>query len=155
MVTMKKSLVAAGVALSLGVGYSMGAFAQANPAAVVKQSQAGMTLIAKYFGPLGGMAAGRVPFDAAVVTRNAGYLDVLSKTPWDGFIQATSGEKSGALPKVYEDAAGFKAAQDRFQNEVTKLVAASKGGNEAAVKAAAGEVGKTCGGCHDTYRAKP
>ena len=57
---------------------------------LVKQRQAGMTLIAKYFGPLGGMAAGRVPYDAAVVTRNAGYLEVLAHTPWDGFAASTS-----------------------------------------------------------------
>ena len=78
---MRKQLIAAGITLALGVGIAVDAAAQANPATLVKQRQAGMTLIAKYFGPLGGMAAGRVPYDAAVVTRNAGYLDVLSHLP--------------------------------------------------------------------------
>ena len=87
---MRKQLIAAGITLALGVGFAVDAAAQANPSTLVKQRQAGMTLIAKYFGPLGGMAAGRVPYDAAVVTRNAGYLEVLAHTPWDGFAASTS-----------------------------------------------------------------
>jgi cytochrome c556 len=136
-------------------GFSVNAFAQAKPEVLVKQRQAAMTLQGKYFGPLGGMAAGRVPFDAALVTRNAGYLETLAKLPWDGFSASTSGEKSAALPAVYSDAAKFKEAADAEQSAVAKLVAISKGGSEADVKAAIGAVGKTCGGCHDNFRQKP
>ena len=37
---------------------------------------------------------------------------------------------------------------------VGKLVAAAKTGNEATVKAAIGDVGKSCAACHDNFRAK-
>jgi cytochrome c556 len=37
---------------------------------------------------------------------------------------------------------------------VAKLVQVSKGGDEAAVKAQIGAVGKSCGGCHETFREK-
>ena len=151
---MRKQLIAAGITLALGVGFAVDAAAQANPATLVKQRQAGMTLIAKYFGPLGGMAAGRVPYDAAVVTRNAGYLEVLAHTPWDGFAASTSGEKSAALPEVFKDTAKFKSAQEALEMNVGKLVAAAKTGNEATVKAAIGDVGKSCAACHDNFRAK-
>ncbi len=150
---MNKRLLAAGLAVALGLGSSL-ASAQVKPDTLVKQRQAGMVLIAKYFGPLGGMAAGRVPFDAAVVTRNAAILDVLSKTPWDGFAPSTSGEKSASLPAVFSDGAKFKEAGDRMQTAVSALVTASKGGNEANIKAAIGDVGKTCGSCHDSFRQK-
>ena len=113
-----------------------------------------MTLQGKYWGPLGGMAQGKVPYDANIVARNAGYLEVLSKMPWDGFDASTQGVKSGALPEIWKDAAGFKAAQDKLEGEIGKLVAAAKGGNEAAVKAQLGAVGKACGGCHDKFRQK-
>ena len=152
---MNKKIFFASVALALGSIVTANAFAQAKPDVLVKQRQAGMTLIAKYFGPLGGMAAGRVPYDAAVVARNAGYLDVLTQLPWDGFNASTSGEKSAALPAVYAEAAKFKAAADNFQAEVGKLAVAAKGGSEADIKAAAGAVGKSCAGCHDNSRAKP
>jgi cytochrome c556 len=151
---MNKKLFAAGLALALGAGYTFNALAQAKPETLVKQRQAAMVLQGKYWGPLAGMAQGKVPFDANIVARNAGYLDVLNKLPWDGFDVSTQGEKSASLPEVWKDPAGFKAAQDKLAGEVTKLVAASKGGNEAAIKAQLAEVGKSCGGCHNTFRQK-
>ena len=151
---MRKMLLAAGLAAALGAGYTLNAFAQVKPETLVKQRQSAMTLVGKYWGPLGGMAAGRVPYDANIVARNAGYLEVLSKLPWDGFDASTQNEKSAALPEIWKDPTKFKAAADTMQGEITKLVAAAKGGNEAAIKAALGDTGKSCGGCHNTFRQK-
>jgi cytochrome c556 len=150
---MKKSLAAAGIAIVLG---SLGgaALAQVKPEILVKQRQSAMTLIGKYFGPLGGMAQGKVPYNAEVVQRNAGYLEVLSKMPWDGFDPSTKDEKTRALPEVYTNQAKFKEAAERMQSEVAKLVQVSKSGDEGAVKAQLGAVGKSCGNCHDNFRQK-
>ncbi len=151
---MKRKLVAAVLAIALGAGAAATAFAQAKPETLVKQRQSAMTLQGKYFGPLGGMLKGAVPFDASVVTRNAGYLEALSHMPWDGFAESTKGVKSAALPAIWNDAAKFKQAQDQFTSAVAALVVASKSGDEAKVKAAIGDVGKNCGGCHDNFREK-
>jgi cytochrome c556 len=122
---------------------------------LVKQRQSAMTLQLKYFLPLALMAQGKMPYDANVVTRNAAYLDTLTQMPWDGFAESTKGEKNTrALPAVYTDTAKFKQAQDQLRTAVGALVAASKGGNEGAVKAAVGDVNKACGNCHDNFRAK-
>jgi cytochrome c556 len=150
---MNRRLLSAGLALALGAGCTL-AFAQAKPEVLVKQRQAAMTLQGKYVGPLGAMAQGKIPYNAEVVQRNASYLEALSKMPWDGFSPDTKGEKSAALPAVWEEPAKFKDAQDRLQSEVSKLVQVSKSGDEAAVKAQIGAVGKSCGGCHETFREK-
>lgn len=152
---MKRMFRTAGLALVFGVGsgYVINAFAQAKPEVLVKQRQAAMTLQSKYFGPLAGMAQGKIPYNAEVAARNAGYLSVLDKMPWDGFAASTKDEKTKALPAVFENPEKFKEAQDRFQNAVAKLVSATKA-DEAAFKAAAGEVGKACGACHESFRAK-
>ena len=139
----------------LALGVAAGALAQAKPEVLVKQRQAAMTLQGKYFGPLAAMAQGKAAFDATVVARNAGDLEALSRMPWDGFDASTKDVKSGTLPVVYSDAAKFKQAGENLQAAVGKLVAASKGSDEAATKAAIGGVGKTCGGCHDDFRQKP
>jgi len=149
-----KKLFSIGLTLMLGAGYSLTAFSQAKPETLVKQRQAAMTLQGKYWGPLNGMAQGKVPYDANTVARNAGYLEALSKMPWDGFAPSTKGVKSAALPAVFTDTAKFKEAQDRLQGEVSKLVAVSKGGDEAAVKAQLAATGKACGSCHETFREK-
>ena len=152
---MKKSFLAAAVAVVLGAGVAQSAFAQVKPEILVKQRQAVMTLQGKYFGPLAAVAQGKAPYDTAAVQRNAGFLDALSQMPWDGFQPSTKDEtNTKALPAIYENPAKFKEAQDRYRGAIGKLVAASKGGDEGAFKAAAGEVGKSCGGCHESFRAK-
>ena len=151
---MRSKLVTAGLALAIAAGFACSANAQVKPETLVDQRVAAMRLQAKYFGPLGAMAQGKVPYDANIVARNAGYLEVLTKMPWDGFEPSTKDLKTRALPEVYSDTAKFKAAQDTFNMEVTKLVAATKTGNEANVKAAILDVNKACGSCHDTFRQK-
>jgi cytochrome c556 len=151
---MKSKHAAAFLVASLAALAVFDAAAQAKPEVLVKQREAAMTLIGKYFGPLGGMAQGRIPYNADVVQRNAGYLEVLSKMPWDGFHESTKGQKSAALPAVFEKPGEFKQAADRMQSELSKLASVSKGGDKAAVKAQIGAVGKSCGGCHDNFREK-
>jgi cytochrome c556 len=148
-----KSLLAAGLVVAIGaVGGA--AFAQVKPETLVKQRQSAMTLIGKYFGPLGGMAQGKVPFDAKIVQRNAEYLGALSQMPWDGFDPSTKGEKSRALPAIWEQPGKVKEAVERFQSEVSKLQQVSKGGDEGATKSQIGAVGKACANCHDSFREK-
>ncbi|SRR6266581_1683132 len=155
---MNKKLLSAGLALVvLGAGYTVAALAQAKPEVLVKQRQAVMTLHGKYLGPLAGMAQGKIPYNADIVARNAAYLDVLDKMPWDGFTESTKDlkdVKTAALPAIWNEPAKFKEAQERFQLEVRNLVAATKGGDEGTIKAAIGAVGKACGGCHENFRQK-
>ena len=151
---MQAKLVLSGITLLLGTGYGAAALAQAKPETLVKQRQAAMTLQGKYFGPLAGMAAGKVPYNAEVVARNAAYLDTLNKMPWDGFAENTKDEKTRALPAVFTENAKFKESADRMQSAVGQLVKVSKGGDEATVKAAINDINKACGACHDNFRAK-
>jgi len=152
----QKRLIAAAVVVSLGaVGGA--AFAQVKPEILVKQRQSAMTLIGKYFGPLGGMAQGKVPFDAKIVQRNADYLHTLAQMPWDGFDPSTKDikdVKTRALPAIWEQPGKVKEAIDRLQSELGKLQQVSKGGDEGAIKAQIGAVGKACANCHDNFREK-
>jgi cytochrome c556 len=74
--------------------------------------------------------------------------------PWDGFNESTKGEKSAALPAVWDKAGEFKQAHERLETETAKLVQVAKTGDEGAVKAQLGAVGKACGGCHESFRQK-
>lgn len=150
---MKKSGTAAIAALALGLAAG-GAVAQVKPEILVKQRQAVMTLQGKYFGPLAAMAQGKVPYNADVVRRNAGFLDNLSRMPWDGFDPSTKDVKSNALPEVFTNQAKFRDAANRLENETHKLYEVSQKGDEAAVKAQIGALGKACGGCHESFRQK-
>ncbi len=151
---MKRKMVLAALALAVGAGASFQASAQAKPEVLVKQRQAAMALQGKYFGPIGAMVQGKAPWDAAVVARNAAYLEVLAKMPWDGFQAGTADIKSDAKPEIYKEMDKFKSIYEKFEADATKLAAAAKSGDQGAVKAAFGEVGKSCKACHDDYRVK-
>jgi cytochrome c556 len=151
---MKKSFLATGVALALGVGIAANAMAQAKPQVLVKQRQAAMTLQSKYLGPIGGMLKGNIPYNADTVALNATFLENLSRMPWDGFQPSTSGVKSDAKPEVYSDMAKFRTAADRLEAATAKLGAVARAKDQAGVKAAFGDVAKSCGGCHDSFRVK-
>jgi len=151
---MRFKLFSAGLILALGAGFTLTAHSQAKPETMVKQRQAVMTLQLKYLGPLFAMSQGKAPFNGEVVARNAGYLSVLDQMAWDGFAESTKDVKSRALPAIWSESAKFKEAQTHFQSAVHDLVTASKSGDEAKIKAAIGGVGKSCGACHDHFRAE-
>jgi cytochrome c556 len=151
---MNCKLAAATLVASVAAVFTLDAVAQAKPEVLVKQRQAAMTLQGKYLGPLGGMAQGKIPYNAGVVQRNAGFLEVLSQMPWDGFDPSTKGGKSAALAAIWEKPGEFKQAAERLESETAKLASVSKSGDEAAVKAQIGAVDKACGGCHENFREK-
>ena len=151
---MKKTLLAAGVAIAVG-GLAGTAFAQVKPEVLVKQRQAVMTLQGKYFGPIAGMASGKVtPYNADVVARSATYLENLAQMPWDGFHESTKGEKSRALPALWEQKAKFDELSQRLQSETVKLGQVARAKDEAGVKQQYAAVGKVCGACHESFREK-
>ena len=151
---MKKTLVAASIAAVLGGGAGI-VLAQAKPDVLVKQRQSAMTLIGKYWGPIAGMASGKVqPYNADVISRNATYLENLAQMPWDGFHESTKGEKSRALPATWQQKAKFDELAQRLQVETQKLGEVARKKDEAGVKQQFAAVGKVCGACHEGFRAK-
>ncbi len=152
---MKKTLLAAGVAIAVG-GLAGTALAQVKPEVLVKQRQAVMTLQGKYFGPIAGMASGKVtPYNADVVARSATYLENLAQMAWDGFHENTKGEKNTkALPEIWSQKAKFDELSQRLQAETMKLGQVARAKDEAGVKRQYAAVGKVCGACHESFRQK-
>ena len=152
---MKKTLVLAAVAVAMG-GLAGIAAAQVKPDVLVKQRQSAMTLIGKYWGPIAGMASGKVsPYNADVISRNATYLENLTQMPWDGFHESTKGEKNTkALPEVWSQKAKFDELAQRLQTETAKLGEIARKKDEAGVKQQYAAVGKVCGACHESFREK-
>lgn len=125
---------------------------QAKGATDLRQST--FTLIRANMGTLGGMAKGKIPFDAKVVEKNATRIHQLSFMIADYTKIDTSNfkVKTDALPKVWTERAAFEKRIDDLTAASAKLVKISTSGDEAAIKSAIGGVGKTCGGCHDDFK---
>lgn len=148
---MKRLVLAAAAAAGLATALPAAAQFQ-KPEDAIKYRKAAFTLMANHFGRVAAMANGRAPFDAAAAQANADLVVTLSKLPYAGFIDGTSSGDTKAKPEIWSERDKFNAAAGKMQEEVVKLSAAAKTGNFDQVKAAVGEVGKSCKACHDTYR---
>ena len=118
----------------------------------IKYRQSAMFIQGQHVGRLGAMAAGRVPYDAAVAVSNAEVVAQISRLPWAGFGPGSEGGK--AKPEIWKEQAKFKELNEKLMTDTDKLLVAAKAGNLDALKAAMGSVGETCKTCHDTFRNK-
>ena len=124
----------------------------AKPEDAIKYRKAAFTVMARHFGIVAGMAAGKIPFDAKVAADNAEIATMMSKLPYAGFVEGSDKGETKAEPKIWAEMDKFRAAAGKMQEEMAKLNVAAKGGNLDAVKAAVGDTGKACKACHDNYR---
>ena len=147
---MKRVVVAAGVLLlSMGV-----VVAQQD---VAKSTQDQMKATGRALGgTLAPMNKGEKPYDQAAVDAALKTLeDTATKLPnlFPASIKAVKFEGDyNPSPKVWDDAAGFKAKIDDYAKAVADAKAKIK--DLDSLKATVPAIGKECGGCHETFRLK-
>ena len=96
---------------------------------------------------------GEAPFDLAKAKAIfAAYADAASKMPALFPDDSKTGEKTEALPVIWEKMDDFKAKFAKFGADAKD--AQDKVTDEASFKATFPVVQKNCGGCHQTYRQK-
>ena len=124
-----------------------------KPEDAVKYRKGAFQVMAAHFGRIGAMANGRAPFDAAAATNNADVVVFMSKLPYAGFVDGTSGtEKGQPMANVWSERVKFDAAAKKMQDEVVKLAAAARTNNLDQLKTAFGAAGGACKACHDDFR---
>jgi cytochrome c556 len=147
---MKRVVVVAG-ALLLSIGAVV---AQQD---VVKSTQDQMKATGRALGgTLAPMNKGEKPYDQAAVDAALNTLDDTAKKLPNMFpasIKAVKFEGDyNTSPKIWEDAAGFKAKIEDFAKAVADSKAKIK--DLDSLKANFPAIGKACGGCHETFRVK-
>lgn len=130
------------------------AAAQAVPAdRAIKFRQGVLTAMGWNMNIMGAMVKGDRPYNKDEFLLRATNLEHLAPMAWEGFVPGSEAN-SKAKPEIWKDAAKFKQHQDALVAASAKLVAAAKTGTLDAVKGPFGDVGKTCGSCHDDFRTK-
>lgn len=158
MVCATRLLRSAAITGAIAIGAATGAVADDAGDKAIMARQGYMQLVLWDFAPLGAMAKGDAPYDAGTAERHAMNLDALSRYMVEPlFIEGTAkAERPGktrALATIWKDHDGFAGKFDNWRAAIQGLPAAAPKGREAlAVQVAA--VGKSCGACHDDFRAK-
>lgn len=147
---MKRILVAA-----CSLAFAATALAQVKAEDEIRYRQSVMNVVGRAFGPLIAMAQDKIPYNKEVAARNSLLLESLAPLPWSAFAAGTEkGAPTKADLKVWSEAQKFKDAGEKMQQAVVKLGQSVKTGDEKAVKAAAGDLGRACKACHDDFRLK-
>lgn len=107
-------------------------------------------------GGLSKVAKGEAPFDAAAVLEQLKALQANGEKTdvavlWAADATGNTGDSPESSPKIWEDMAGFTAAEEKYEAAIAAAVSAAPA-DVAALGAALGPIGKECGACHETYR---
>jgi cytochrome c556 len=133
------------------------AASEADAAKAIKARQAIFDQIKDLNEPLAKMLKRQMPVDPAVVQENGAKIQTLAgKIPAAFNVDTRNFKdtKTAALDGIWNSEADFKAKADALAAAAGALVAAGKGGDAAATQTALIGLGKACGNCHDSFRAK-
>jgi cytochrome c556 len=140
-------------ATTLAAALALPALAQDNPAVGARQGQ--FKIYLHNFGVLGGMAQGRIDYDAAAAQTAADNLfhitrlDQISMWPEGTDSMAIDGTR--AKPEIWDNLDDFVSKYVALQTAVAALQTAAGTGLDG-MRAAVGPVGAACQACHQSYR---
>ena len=110
-------------------------------------------VLAWNFGPLGAMAQGKVPYDAAEFTKRAERVAQIAPMLSEGFPAETKGLPHSELkPAMWTNRADFDAKMKDLVDRSATLATVAKSGDFAKSKAAFFDAANTCKACHDKYK---
>jgi cytochrome c556 len=142
------------VALIVAFGFGMaGGPAQADEASI-KYRQSVMKSIGGHMGALAAVIKGQAGAKSHL-PGHANAVAAMAASAKDLFPKGSdAGAETAALPVIWEKPDEFAKAVVAFETASANFAGIAGGGDMQAIAAAFGDLGKSCGGCHQTYRKK-
>ena len=128
--------------LTLGVAASEGQ---------VDYRQHVMAAVGGHMQAIADIVRGKVDHASHLATHANALADLAEITPT---LFPAGSEGGDTLPAVWENASDFQAKLDAFKEATSTLKEAAGSGEQAQVGLVLRNVGQTCKGCHDDYRAE-
>ena len=102
---------------------------------------------------MGAMLKGEQPYDEKAFAQHADDLATASSLDLlAGFPEDSDKGETDALPDIWLDFEGFSQKFDDLRSASRKLSEVAATGDKAAMGEAFGKTGKTCKGCHDSFK---
>ena len=143
------------VAASLVFAGATAVHAQEEMEQAVEVRQSLLKLVRWNIGPLGDMARGRAPLNIEQVGINAARIEGLFGMMADAFSTDTRGAdvETDALDRIWEESEQFAEKISAARQAAADLAEVAGTGDEDNVRAGIGALARTCGSCHDDYKA--
>ena len=156
MKNLTKVVLACGLALSTYAVNAEPVKSKKHAQKATETRQALFKLMGSNMGPLGAMAKGRIPMSAEKAKKHAIRINQLSLMVADYLKADTTGHsvETEALDAIWKKPEAFAKRIKDLEGASAKLIEAAGGSDESAIKKAIGGVGRTCGGCHDDFKAE-
>jgi len=119
--------------------------------AAVKYRQSVMKAVAAHMAATAALVKG----EAGATAHLPGHADALAAMgamAKDLFPAGSGGGDTAALPVIWEKPDDFAKVAAAFETASANLASVAGGGDMPAIAAAFGELGRTCAGCHQTFR---
>ena len=138
------------------------AYAADEPVNIVKYRKAFMDANGAHISMIAAVVKGEVSFtgdlaaNAQALAEQGKLLTAnLQQLFPEGTAKGETGEKSAALPAIWEKWGEFEQAAQNFEEESAKFAEVAQDGDMAAIGQQLGALGKQgCGNCHETFREK-
>ncbi len=155
---MKKILLLVPVLLAvIGTGHVVNADDKDPVKKAIEARAAIMKLRAWNAGPLFGMAKGDFEYDAEFATLLADNLKaelaMNNARMWPAGSDSSVYEETEALPEIWFDESEAAEAENAYR-EAVMSVAEQAGNGRDALRSVIGDLGASCKGCHDDFRAE-
>ncbi|MFC3095987.1 cytochrome c [Alteromonas sediminis] len=143
---------AAGVSLHV---HAQEATSEKQAGNVITFRQSLFQLIRSNMGPLGAMARGQMPFDEAVMAKNAERLTQLAAMVPDYMAVDTTkfNDGSDAKADIWQNRDDFNKKAQALYDASAGLLATVEAKDTDSYRKAIGAVGASCKACHDDYKA--
>ena len=155
---MQKTLVAVTLgALALSIATTASAQSVED---AIKYRQSGYAFMSWNMGKIKAQVVdGKVPYDQAQVAAAANAIAAIANSGMGALFPAGSDTGSGWKPtrlksEFFKEGDKVREVAVNFVQQANKLQEVAAAGDQAAIKAQFGEVGKACTACHDNFREK-
>jgi cytochrome c556 len=158
--SMRRAMLAITSAATIGFAvFSLAGIAQERPQTkeeqAIKYRQSVYKVILWNFGPMAGMAQGKVPYDATDFAKRAQRVATMAPMLLEGYPPGSgTGAPTRAKSEIWDNFDEFSKLMHAMEDKAAALADVAKEGNLEKSRAAVGELGDACKACHDKYRAK-
>lgn len=118
----------------------------------IKHRKAAFTLMATYVNRMVQTVDGHRPFDAKLMAQDAKTVELLSKLPWEGFVEGSERGDTRAKDDIWFEDEKFKRYANDLQTKTAAVTVAAESDDLKRFQVAVSQMRDACNACHKAFR---